>query len=69
MSLTELLLSLKELDRPDKLRVVQFLVNELAREESVLLDASMEYPIWSPHGAFAAADALLDALKAEDRRA
>ena len=42
--------------------VMQFLVQELAREEGALLAADTEYPIWSPYDSFEAADALLHAL-------
>jgi len=67
MSFDELLPTLKELNRVDKLRAMQFLVIELAREEGVLLNAGAAYPIWSPFNAFDAANALLDALKAENK--
>ena len=63
MTLTELLPALQELPRADKLRVVQFLVFELAKEEGVTLFESGEtYPIWTPYNAFEAADTLLNAL-------
>jgi hypothetical protein len=67
MSLTELLPILRELPRADKLRLVQFLVSELAREEGVsLFESERDYPIWTPYNAFEAADTLLNAL-ATDR--
>jgi hypothetical protein len=44
MSLTELLPFLKDLDKLDKLKALQFLVNELAREEE-LLHANETYPM------------------------
>jgi len=63
MTLTELLPTLQELPRADKLRVVQFLVFELAREEGVtLFESGGTYPIWTPYNAFEAADTLLNAL-------
>ncbi|MEZ4658284.1 MAG: hypothetical protein R2911_11985 [Caldilineaceae bacterium] len=63
MSLTELYPSVKELTRADKLRLMQFLVIDLAQEEGVpLLAAGAEYPIWTPLNAFEAAETLLDML-------
>ena len=69
MSLPELLPILRELDRADKLRALQFLAIELAREENALLANGEDYPIWSPYHSFEAADILLNALKAEDKHA
>jgi len=62
MSLTELLPILRELSRADKLRVMQFLVLELAKEEDALLTSEGSYPIWSPYEAFDPAAVLLDVL-------
>lgn len=69
MSFDELLPTLKELDRADKLRAMQFLVIEPTREEGVLLDAGATYPVWSPFKAFDAANALLDALRTKNDNA
>src|SRR5690606_14636103 len=44
----QLLLELQKLNRVDKLRVVQMLVNELALEEGVVLPADVEYPVYTP---------------------
>jgi hypothetical protein len=64
MSLTELLPALKMLARADKLRLMQFLVIDLAQEEGIpLLSADAEYPIWTPLNAFDAADTLLQMLQ------
>lgn len=60
---TELLSTLQALDHADKLRVMQFLVNELAREEGALLPAGTLYEVWSPYNAPAAAGALLQMLQ------
>ena len=68
MELAELLPTLRELERADKLRVMQFLVSELAKEENALLNVDESYPVWSPYNSFAAASTLLNALK-EDRYA
>jgi hypothetical protein len=65
-TLTELLPSLKALPRADKLRAMQYLVSELAREEQVtLLEPDVAYPIWTPYDAFDAAAALIEFLKEE----
>jgi hypothetical protein len=65
MPLTELLPILQELSRADKLRVLQFLVLELAKEEGALLTPEASYPIWSPYEAFDAAAVLLKVLESE----
>lgn len=69
MSLTELLPDLKELNRADKLRAMQFLLAEIAKDEEVLLLPGAEYPVWSPHDADEAAQSLLAALQAEETHA
>ncbi len=64
MSLTELFPAIKTLPRADKLRLMQFLVIDLAHDEGVpLLSADAEYPIWTPLQAFDAADTLLHLLQ------
>lgn len=64
MSLTELFPDVKLLPRADKLRLIQFLVVELAQEEGVsLLTSGSEYPIWTPFNAFEAADTLMEMLE------
>ena len=69
MSFDELLPTLRELDRTDKLRAMQFLLLEIAKEEGALLNASGSYPIWSPYNAFEAANSLLEALTTENKHA
>ena len=67
MSLNELIPALQTLSRVDKLRLIQFLVIELAKEENIpLLDMDKNFPIWPRYDAFEAADTLLEAL-AEDK--
>jgi len=64
--ITELLSKVQALPRVDKLRLMQFLVFELAREEGVaLLQPNEDYPMWTPYDAFDAASTLLNALKEE----
>ena len=66
MSVDELLPELRSLSRADRLRVVQVLVTELAREEGVaLLEPERVYPVWTPYGAFEAAATLDQALRQE----
>jgi hypothetical protein len=66
MSITELLPHLKALPRVDKLRLIQFLASELAREEGLpLLESDGAFPLWTPYGAFDAAATLLHALEEE----
>lgn len=66
MSLTELFPAVKMLPRADKLRLMQFLVIDLAQEEGVpLFAADAEYPVWTPLNAFDAADTLLNMLKTQ----
>ncbi len=67
--LGELLDDLHKLSRPDKLRVMQFLLAELADEEKVLLQQSVDFEIWSPFDAAETADALLALLEADERSA
>jgi hypothetical protein len=65
-TLSELLPGLKALPHADKIRAMQFLVSELAKEEKVtLLEPDATYPIWSPYNSFGAADTLIEFLKEE----
>ena len=64
MTWTNLLNDLKRLDRADKLRVMQFLLVELATEEGVLLKSGMTYPVWSPYNSYGAARQMMEMLKA-----
>jgi hypothetical protein len=66
MTVTELLPTLRNLSRVDKLRVIQFLVAELEKEERTLLSPEGTYSVRAPHTAFQAADALLAALAADN---
>ena len=63
MSLSELLPMLQTLPRADKMRLIQLLVVDLAREEGVpLVEVGTPYPIWSPYDAYGAATTLLKLL-------
>lgn len=62
----ELLPMLRNLSRADKIRAIQLLADELAREEVIpLLAAAAEFPIWTPFNAFDAAEKLFDEVKME----
>ncbi|MBI5829350.1 MAG: hypothetical protein HZB20_07370 [Chloroflexi bacterium] len=66
MSLTEILPNLQKLERADKLRAIQYLIVELAKEDGVsLLLPQVTYPIWTPLNSFKAADSLLKVLRDE----
>jgi hypothetical protein len=60
MSIQELIPTLHELNKADKLRVVEFLVRELQSDEEVL--PSGTYPIWSPYDSDEAARGLEEVL-------
>ena len=63
MSLSELLPTIQALVRSDKLRLIQLLAADMAREEGVAVDlADKTVPIWSPHDAFQGAATLLRVL-------
>lgn len=69
MSVAELLSTLQTLSRADKLKVMQFLVQELAaEEEALLLQPGATYPVWSPYNSHDAAQKLA-ALLEEDKQA
>lgn len=69
MSVAELLPTLQTLSRADKLKVMQFLVQELAaEEEALLLQPGATYPVWSPYNSHDAAQKLA-ALLEEDKQA
>jgi len=64
--ITELLPQVRGLPRSDKLRLMQFLVSELAQEDGItLLQSDEDYPIWTPYHAFDAAATLLNVLREE----
>ena len=65
MTLADLLPELKGLPHSDKLRVVQFLVSEIVKEEDISLPPGAAYPVWSPYNSAEAANTLLNALREE----
>lgn len=69
MTFNEILPILQTLPKVDKLRLVQFLIHELAKEEGVnLLEIAEEHPIWSPYNAFEAGDTLMEMLSSEQTK-
>ncbi len=63
MSLVELLPDIQSLPRADKLRLIQFLAQDLAEADGPpALVPGQSYPVWSPDQAFAAAETLLQSL-------
>ena len=66
MTLSQLLPSVQELPHTDKLQLMQWLATQLAREEGVaLLNSNADYPVWSPHDSYEAAEILSDFLATE----
>jgi hypothetical protein len=65
MTWTELLTDLKQLDRADKLRVMQFLLLEIATDEGALMKSGLTYQVWSPYDSYKAAQEMLAILQAD----
>ncbi|HYT89589.1 MAG TPA: hypothetical protein VEL76_12855 [Gemmataceae bacterium] len=69
MSLLELMPQLRALPRAEKVRAIQLLAEELAREEpALLLETGKSYPLWSPWNSFDAATVLLRVLEADKEK-
>jgi hypothetical protein len=63
MTLSEMLPTIQSLPRADKLRLIQLLAADVARDEGIAFDvADKTIPIWSPHDSFQGAATLLSAL-------
>jgi hypothetical protein len=62
MTVTELFPALRNLPRADKLKVMQFLVTELAQEDEPSIQAGATYEIWSPFDSHEAASQLAKLL-------
>lgn len=65
MTVTELFSTLRDLPRADKLKVMQFLLAELAREEEPSLQSGATYFVWSPINSHQAAHTLAQFLESE----
>jgi hypothetical protein len=63
MTLSELLPTIQSLPRSDKLRLIQLLAADIAREEGIAQDmASKTFPFGSPCDSFQGAATLLEVL-------
>lgn len=60
---SELISTLQNLSRADKLHVMQVLVSDLALQETTLIKPNQSYPVWSPYDATAAADTMLKKIR------
>ncbi|WP_353933241.1 hypothetical protein WJM97_22055 [Okeanomitos corallinicola TIOX110] len=68
MNAIELFPTLRNLNRADKLKVMQFLVSELSRDEEPSLEHGATYSILSPLNSHAAAHQLAQLLKMENHK-
>lgn len=67
-ALRDILDDLHQLSRPDKLRAMRFLLDELARDTHAAPEAST-FEIWSPYAADETAEAVLAMLREDERSA
>ena len=65
MTVTELLPTLRALNHKEKIRAIQFLANEVAREEEVFFEEGKSYQVWSPFESYKAAEQLMNLLEKE----
>jgi hypothetical protein len=65
MTVVELFPTLRSLPRADKLKVMQFLIAELAREEEPILEQGATYSVWSPLNSHEAAHKLAQLLESQ----
>jgi hypothetical protein len=65
MTAAELFPTLKRLPRADKLKVMQFLIAELAKDEEPTLQPGATYSLWSPLNSHEAAHQLAQLLESE----
>jgi hypothetical protein len=65
MTTADFLPILRELPRIEKLKVMQFLIAELAKEEEPTLQAGATYALWSPLNSHEAAHKLSQLLKSD----
>jgi hypothetical protein len=67
MSLRELLPSVSALPHSEKLQLMQWLAEQVTREEGIpVILPDIEYPVWSPYDSFEAA-ATLSAFLAQEK--
>lgn len=65
----QMISSLRSLSRPEKLRAMQLLVDELAHDEAPGLQAGASYEVWSPHEADGAVEILQGLLEQSKKAA
>jgi hypothetical protein len=65
MAIVDLFSTLKSLSRADKLKVMQFLIAELAKEEEPTLQDGATYSLWSPLNSHEAAHKLSQLLESD----
>lgn len=66
MTLAELLPALHGLPKCEKLRAIQLLAADIAREDGeILVPSDAAYPVWSPFDAFDGAASLMQLLEDE----
>ena len=63
MTTVDLFPALRNLPRAEKLKVVQFLIAELARDEDPTLESGATYSLWSPLNSHEAAHKLNQLLE------
>jgi len=63
MTIAEVLSSLKALNHKDKIRALQFLANEVAKEENVSFSENQEHTFLSQTDSFEASQILLQLLE------
>ena len=61
--MSTLLPSLKELNRSEKLHVIEYLLEELNPRKNLGFHPNLAYPVWSPFNSFEAANIMLELLK------
>lgn len=67
MTLADLLPALHGLPKCEKLRAIQLLAADVAREDGeILVPSEAAYPIWSPFDAFDGAESLMQLLEDEE---
>lgn len=65
MTTVDLFSTLRNLPRAEKLKVMQFLIAELAKEEEPTLQAGATYSLWSPLNSHEAAHKLSQLLESD----
>ncbi len=69
MPLAKIMSQIQDLPKIDKLRLMQFLVTELVKEEDPnFFVANQEYPVWSPYNCSEAANVLMNLLATKQQK-